>query len=99
MYAWPCLSGLVGNLNGIAAAGPGSRGSRQLPCVFETSKTIPLSKETEMVRLNVRLLLSGTGPKGGQRSPPENLPPDNIPSFIVDGELFAEVSNSRSSST
>ncbi|KFV44084.1 hypothetical protein N328_09885, partial [Gavia stellata] len=69
--------------NGIAAAGPSFRRSRQLPCVFETSKTIPLSKETEIIRLNVRLLLSGTGSKDGQRSQPENLPPDNIPSFIV----------------
>ncbi|XP_059685511.1 tapasin-related protein-like [Gavia stellata] len=75
--------GLVGNPNGIAAAGPSFRRSRQLPCVFETSKTIPLSKETEIIRLNVRLLLSGTGSKDGQRSQPENLPPDNIPSFIV----------------
>ncbi|XP_074449908.1 uncharacterized protein LOC141746065 isoform X3 [Larus michahellis] len=73
--------GLVGNLNGIATAGPGF--SRQLPCVFETSKFIPLSKETEIIRLNVRLLLSGTGSKGGQRPQPENLPPDKIPSFIV----------------
>ncbi|KAM6373227.1 uncharacterized protein J5M81_012524, partial [Pluvialis apricaria] len=77
--------GLVGTLNGIAAAGPGFRSSRELPCVFETSKIIPLTKETEIVRLNVRLLLSATGPEDAQRSPPEHLPPDNIPSFIVHG--------------
>ncbi|XP_050765174.1 tapasin-like [Gymnogyps californianus] len=75
--------GLVGNPNGIAAAGPSFRRSRQLPCVFEMTKTIPLSKETEIVRLNVRLLLSRTGSKDGQSSQPENLPPDNIPLFIV----------------
>ncbi|KFQ88769.1 hypothetical protein N337_11066, partial [Phoenicopterus ruber ruber] len=70
--------------NGIATAGPGFGRSRQLPCVFETSKTIPLSTEIEIVRLNVRLLLRGATSKDGQRSQPENLPPDNIPSFIVE---------------
>ncbi|XP_074017001.1 tapasin-related protein-like [Numenius arquata] len=75
--------GLVGTLSGIRAAGPGFRSSRQLPCVFETSKFIPLSKETELVRLHVRLLLSGTGRKDGQTFLPENLPPDKIPLFIV----------------
>ncbi|XP_014809214.1 PREDICTED: tapasin-related protein-like, partial [Calidris pugnax] len=75
--------GLVGTLRGITASGPGFGSSRQLPCVFETSKSIPLSRETELVRIHVRLLLRGTGSRDGQRLPPENLPPDKIPSFIV----------------
>ncbi|KFM06880.1 hypothetical protein AS27_13565, partial [Aptenodytes forsteri] len=66
--------------NGIATAGPSFRRNRQPPCVFETSKISPLSKETEIIRLNARLLLSRTGSKDGQRSQPENLPPGNIPS-------------------
>ncbi|KFQ63655.1 hypothetical protein N334_05474, partial [Pelecanus crispus] len=70
--------------NVIVRAGPSFRRSRQLPCVFETSKISPLSKEAEIVRLNVRLLLSRTRSKDGQRSQPESLPPDNIPSFIVE---------------
>ncbi|PKU35558.1 tapasin-related [Limosa lapponica baueri] len=79
----PAQEGLVGTLSGVTASGPGFRSSRQLPCVFETSKFIPLSKETELVRLHVRLLLSRTGWKDGQRFPPENLLPDKIPLFIV----------------
>ncbi|KAF1413861.1 hypothetical protein FQV22_0014169, partial [Spheniscus magellanicus] len=68
--------------NGITTAGPSFRRNRQLPCMFETSKISPLSKETEIIRLNARLLLSRTGSKDGQRSQPENLPPGNIPSCI-----------------
>ncbi|KAF1656829.1 hypothetical protein FQA23_0006922, partial [Aptenodytes patagonicus] len=71
--------------NGIATAGPSFRRNRQPPCVFETSKISPLSKETEIIRLNARLLLR-TGSKDGQRSQPENLPPGNIPSCILQGE-------------
>ncbi|KAM6296754.1 tapasin-related protein-like [Aegotheles albertisi] len=81
-----CL-GLVGNLNGIAAASPSFRRSWQLPCVFEMSKIIPLTKETEPVRLNIRLLLSRTGSRDGQRPQLENPLPDNIPSFIVQESL------------
>ncbi|XP_064022152.1 tapasin-related protein-like isoform X2 [Pogoniulus pusillus] len=79
-----CL-GLLGSLNGIATEGSSFRRSWQLPCVFETSKILPLSKEPEAVRLNTRLLLSTAGSTAGQRSQPENLPPDNIPSFVVQG--------------
>ncbi|KAF1453806.1 hypothetical protein FQV07_0002442, partial [Pygoscelis papua] len=77
--------------NGSTTAGPSFRRNRQLPCMFETSKISPLSKETE-IRLNARLLLSRTGSKDGQRSQPENLPPGNIPSCILQGELFAQSS-------
>ncbi|XP_054250494.1 tapasin-related protein-like [Indicator indicator] len=78
-----CL-GLTGIPDGIATADSSFRRSWQLPCVFETSKIIPLSKEPQTVRLNTRLLLSRTGSTEGQRSQPENLPPDSIPSFIVE---------------
>ncbi|XP_069730335.1 tapasin-related protein-like isoform X3 [Phaenicophaeus curvirostris] len=37
----------------------------------------------EIIRLNARLLLSRTQAKDSERSQPESLPPDNIPSFIV----------------
>ncbi|XP_069730341.1 uncharacterized protein [Phaenicophaeus curvirostris] len=74
-----CL-GLVWNTNGIATADPGFR---QLLCVFETSQQSPLSREMEIIRLNARLLLSRTQAKDSERSQPESLPPDNIPSFIV----------------
>ncbi|XP_029885325.1 LOW QUALITY PROTEIN: tapasin-related protein-like [Aquila chrysaetos chrysaetos] len=71
--------------NGIATAGPSFR-SRQLLWVFEMSKIIPLTKEIEIIRLNVRLLLSRTGSKNSQRSQPEHLPADNISSFIIQGD-------------
>lgn len=74
--AWPCLSGLVGNPNGIATAGPGFRRSRQLPCLFDMSRISPLPEE--MGRLDGRLLLSGTGPHDGQSSQPESPPPGNL---------------------
>lgn len=48
------------NPNGITTAGPSFR-SRQLLWVFEMSKIIPLTKKIEIIRLNVRLLLSRTG--------------------------------------
>ncbi|XP_009679178.2 tapasin-related protein-like [Struthio camelus] len=75
--------GVARNPNGITTAGSSFRKSRELSCVFETSKIIPLSKEIETIRLNVRLLLSETESKEDQRSHPENLR-DNIPSFFVD---------------
>nr|XP_013817375.1 PREDICTED: tapasin-related protein-like isoform X2 [Apteryx mantelli mantelli] len=75
--------GIAKNLNGIATAGSSFRKSRQLACVFETSKIIPLTKELEIIRLNVRLLLSGTESEEAQRSHSENHPQDNIPSFFV----------------
>uniref|UniRef100_A0A8B9Q665 Ig-like domain-containing protein n=1 Tax=Apteryx owenii TaxID=8824 RepID=A0A8B9Q665_APTOW len=71
------------NPNGIATAGSSFRKSRQLACVFETSKIIPLTKELEIIRLNVRLLLSGTESEEARRSHSENHPQDNIPSFFV----------------
>lgn len=95
MYSWPCLSGLVGNPNGITTAGLSFGRSRQLPCVFETSKIVPLTDKAEITRLNVRLVLSRAGSRAGQRSQPENLPPDNIPSFIVQGEFSAQVKRAR----
>nr|XP_025963359.1 tapasin-related protein-like isoform X2 [Dromaius novaehollandiae] len=85
--SWACFintsAGIARNLNGIATAGSSFRKSRQLSCVFETSKIIPLSKEIETIRLNVRLLLSGTESKEAQRSHSENLQ-ENIPSFFVE---------------
>ncbi|KAF1582506.1 hypothetical protein FQV11_0015045, partial [Eudyptes moseleyi] len=77
--------------NGITTAGPSFRRNRQLPCTFETSKISPLSKETEIIRLNARLLLSRTGSKDGQRSQPENLPPGNIPSCIFTRRSSVEI--------
>uniref|UniRef100_A0A8B9Q7K6 Ig-like domain-containing protein n=1 Tax=Apteryx owenii TaxID=8824 RepID=A0A8B9Q7K6_APTOW len=75
--------GIAKNPNGIATAGSSFRKSRQLACVFETSKIIPLTKELEIIRLNVRLLLSGTESEEARRSHSENHPQDNIPSFFV----------------
>ncbi|XP_053941324.1 tapasin-related protein-like isoform X3 [Cuculus canorus] len=74
-----CL-GLVWNTSGIATVDPGFR---QLLCVFETSQRSLVSQEMEIIRLNVRLVLSRTQGKDSERSQPESLPPDTIPSFVV----------------
>lgn len=85
-----CFSVITRTPNSIASAEPGLRRSLQLPCVFEMRKTTPLSNETETVLLNVRLLLPVAGAEGAQRPQTESLPADNLPSFIVQGELCAQ---------
>ncbi|XP_074869894.1 tapasin-related protein-like isoform X2 [Carettochelys insculpta] len=83
MAFWFLCTGTLKHHNEVATAGPTFSQSRQLPCLFVTTETIPLSSEIKYTRQNAWLLLRETESKDPERPQPENLPADDTMMFIV----------------